>query len=99
MHIMESISERIDEELEDAKEYAKMALRNKEIYPEAYTVFMRLSKDEISHAQSLRDLAENMIAKNPNDENIKDMYTIYNYLKGKQIEKMAEIKVMQSIQI
>lgn len=99
MHIMESISERIDEELEDAKEYAKMALRNKEIYPEAYTVFMRLSKDEISHAQSLRDLAENMIAKNPNDEHIKDMYTIYNYLKGKQTEKMAEIKVMQSIQI
>ena len=96
---MEYISDRIDEELEDARNYAKAAIKNKSEYPEAYDVFMRLSKEEMSHAQNLRSLAEAMISKNPSDSKIKDMYVIYNYLKGKQAEKMAEIKVLQNMQL
>ena len=99
MHIMEYIADHIDEELEDARNYAKAAIKNKAEHPEAYDVFMRLSKEETQHAQTLRSLAETMITKNPNDDSIKDMYIIYNYLKGKQAEKMAEIKLLQNMQM
>ena len=96
-HIMEAISDHIDEEIEDARSYARMAANQKRTNPEAYQTFLKLSKEEINHAQMLRDLAESMIAKNPNDKSIPDMYTIYNYLKGKQNEKINEVKVMQAM--
>lgn len=96
-HIMEFISDHIDEEIEDARTYAKAAMNYKSDSPEAYDLFMRLSKEEITHANLLRSLAEGMIAKNPNDESIPEMYIIYNYLKGKQTDKMAEVLAMHSM--
>lgn len=96
-HIMEAISDHIDEEIEDARTYARMASKYRTDNPEASNTFLKLSKEEMTHAQMLRDLAESMIAKNPHDDSIKDMYIIYDYLKGKQNEKMVEIKTMQAM--
>lgn len=96
-HIMEFISDHIDEEIEDARTYAKAAMNYKSDSPEAYNLFMQLSKEEMTHANLLRNLAESMIQRNPDDKSIPDMYVIYNYLKGKQTEKMAEVAAMHAM--
>jgi hypothetical protein len=57
------IVDKIKDEIEDVEEYVKLALHNKEMDMDAYTVYITLAGDEYDHAMRLHDLVTKEIAK------------------------------------
>ena len=99
MKIIEKISERISDEIEDARTYATMALEIKDEYPEMGRVLYTISLQEMEHMRMLHEGVAGIIAKyrQTNGEPPDKMLTIYNYLHEKQIQKAAEAKNIQSM--
>ena len=91
MEIIKVMSEQMQEELEDAEHYSRMALEWKDECPEAADLFSKLSHDEVEHSDRLHDLAVRKIrqlrseGRNPTQE----MQGVYDYLHERYI-KMAE---------
>lgn len=99
MRIIEKLSDRISEEIEDAKTYMKLALELRDEYPEAARILYTISMQEMEHMRMLHEGVANIIAKYKAEkgEPPEKMMIIYNYLHEKQIEDAAEAKVMQSM--
>jgi ferritin len=99
MKIIEKISDRISEEIEDAKTYAMMALEIRDEFPEMARVLYTISLQEMEHMRMLHEGVANIIMKYRQDkgEPPEKMMTIYNYLHEKQIEKAAEAKNIQGM--
>lgn len=99
MKIIEKISERISEEIEDAKTYATMALEIRDEYPEMARVLYTISLQEMEHMRMLHEGVSNIIVRfrQEKGEPPENMMTIYNYLHDKQIEKAAEAKIIQGM--
>ena len=99
MKIIEKISDRISEEIEDARTYALMALEIRDEYPEMARVLYTISLQEMEHMRMLHEGVANIIIKYRNETGNppEKMMTIYNYLHEKQIEKAAEAKNIQAM--
>ena len=99
MKYIEKISERISEEIEDARTYTLMAMEIKDEYPEMGRVLYTISLQEMEHMRMLHDGVTNLIAKyrQEHGDPPEKMMIIYNYLHEKQIEKAAEVKNMQTM--
>ena len=97
MKIIEKLSENIEDEIDDSKKYIKMALHNKEEHPELSGVFYELSVAEMGHMEMLHKQVTQLINKYKAEhgEPPAAMLAVYNFLHNKQIEKVAEIKVLQ----
>ena len=61
MNVMTLLMERIDDELQDACDYAKLALEYRVTEPELAVLFARLSEEEMTHMQLLHGAAVEQI--------------------------------------
>lgn len=86
----------IDEELDGAKDYIKLARREKDAHPQLSSTFAELAEAEMGHVKTLHAEAASLIEdyRAKNGEPPADMLAIYNYEHEKQIACAAKIKQM-----
>ena len=99
MKIIQMLAERIDEELNDANYYVTNATEYKDTYPNLAKTLFNISLQEMEHAKLLHDCVVNLINeyKEKNGEPPANMLAVYDYLHKKQIEKTADIRMLQSL--
>ena len=89
----------IEEEIEDARKYAKCALKHKEDMPKLAELFFRLSNEEMNHMSLLHEAVTTIINdyKREHGEPPAEMLAVYKYLHEKQIDHAAEVRSMQAM--
>ena len=99
MKIIKILSEKIKEELHDAKSYASMAIEYKDEWPELSRTLYNLSTQEMEHMNLLHNEVASIIKKyrETNGEPPADMMAVYDYLHKEQIEKAVEVKTLQNM--
>ena len=98
MKIIQTISEHIEEELEDAETYIKLAHEYREEFPQIAKTFYELSIEEMRHMDMLHIEVAGLIKKHREEhrEPPAAMLAVYEYLHKKDIEKSAKIKLLQN---
>ena len=95
MKIIEHLSDLINEEIDGACNYAKLALKYKEDRPQLAQTLYSITVDEMKHIDMLHDEVVRVI----NDHRATgaevpvEMQAIYDYVHAKQIERVHNIKV------
>lgn len=99
MKIIETLSNKIEEEICDATSYVKMAMEYKEEYPELSRTLYNISTQEMEHMNLLHGEVTQIIKRyrDTNGEPPADMMAVYDYLHKKQIEKSLEVKMLQNM--
>lgn len=99
MKIIEKLSEKIEEEVCDAKSYVTMAMEYKEEYPELSRTLYNISTQEMEHMNLLHGEVTTIIRKyrETTGEPPADMLAVYDYLHKKQIDKSLEVKTLQAM--
>ena len=99
MKIIEILSEKISEEIHDAKSYAMMALEHRDDYPALARTLYDLSTEEMGHMSRLHASVAEIIEqyRKTNGEPPASMLAVYDYLHKKQIEQAAEVKRLQEM--
>ena len=99
MKIIEKLSEKISEEIHDAKEYASMAIEYRDQHPDLAQTLYSLSLEEMDHMSRLHAEVAKLIEeyRKTNGEPPAAMLAVYDYLHKKQIEAAAEAKNMQAM--
>ena len=99
MKIIGILSDHIEEEINDAGAYAKLACEYRESSPETAEIFYRLSLEEMTHMECLHNEVVRVITeyRKTKGEPPEGMKVLYDYLHRKQIETAAKVKIMQSM--
>lgn len=99
MKIIQKISERIEDEIKDAKDYTLLALEIKDSYPEMGRILYTISMQEMEHMRMLHDGITGVIQKYraEHGEPPEKMMIIYEYLHEKSIRDAAEAKTIQAM--
>ena len=99
MKIIQLLSDYIDEEINDAIKYAKLAIECAEEYPALAEAVYKLSDEEIKHMMVLHQQVVAIIAdyRKKNGEPPEAMKLLYDIMHRKHIEHMAEAKAYQSM--
>lgn len=99
MKIIKLLSEKISEELCDAKAYAELSVKYKEEYPDLARDFYNLSLQEMDHKTILHNRVTELIRKyrETKGEPPTEMMAVYDYLHKQQIEKALEVKTLQGM--
>lgn len=96
MEIIKSISEKIDEELQDAEKYIKCAYKVDEEYPQLADVYYKLSLEEMNHVTMLHEAVVRIIEDYKRTKEVPPgMQVLYDYLHDRQIKWASKIKVKQ----
>ena len=97
MKIIQKLSEKIEEEINDADSYIKLAMHYKDDYPELAKTFYTLSTQELEHMQMLHDQVTDLIRayRAEKGEPPESMMAVYNYLHEKQIKHTNKVKARQ----
>jgi ferritin len=95
MKIIEHLSDLINEEIDGACNYAKLALKYKEERPQLAQTFYNLTVDEMKHIDMLHDEVVKIINdhKATGAEVPVEMQAVYDYVHAKQIDRVHHIKV------
>lgn len=98
MRIIQILTERIEEELDDSFEYISMAIQYKEEFPQIAKTFYELSLEEMRHMEMLHIEVAALIKKHREEHGDPPaaMLAVYDYLHKKDIEKTAKIKLLQN---
>ena len=99
MKIIETLSHKIEEEVQDAKSYVTMAMEYKDEYPELSRTLYNISTQEMEHMNLLHGEVTQIIKRyrETNGEPPADMMAVYDYLHKKQIEQSLEVKTLQTM--
>lgn len=89
----------IEDELHGAKKYIKLAMKMKTDDKSNADVFYTLGSAELSHAEALTNMATKEVqeAKDAGEDMKSITDCVYNWEKGKHIEKMSEIRNMMAM--
>ena len=98
MKIIQDLAEHMSEEIADAENYAKCALKWKDSNRSLADTFYKLSTDEMAHMAALHGETTKIIDEyhKTNGEPPAPMMAVYEYLHGKQIENAAIVKALQA---
>lgn len=99
MKVIKTLSEKIQEEICDAKAYAKLAIEYKDERPELARSLYNLSLQEMDHMNVLHNAVTEIIKqyRDTNGEPPADMMAVYDYLHKQQIDKALEVKTLQTM--
>ena len=99
MKIIETLSERINEEIADAKFYVDMALSVKSEYPSLAKVLYNISEEEMEHMRMIHGAAEEIIKtyRERNGDPPPEMLAVYDYLHKKSMDCAADVKMRQAM--
>ena len=99
MKLIETLYEKISSEIHDAKSYAKLAIENREAYPDLAQTLYELSVDEMGHMDRLHTAVTEIIKeyREEKGEPPASMLAVYDYLHKQQIDKAAEVKTLQGM--
>ena len=97
MKIIKALSAQIEEEIDGAKCYAKMAIQYKDSQPAAAKLLYTLSEEEMGHVNRLHDAVAKIITeyRAKSGDPPEAMMAVYEYLHERQIEKATEVKILQ----
>ena len=96
MKIIKTLSEMIIDEVEGAEKYAKESVMLKDERPEIAKMFYNLANEELGHVNTLHISVVSLINeyKAEHGDPPANMMAVYEYLHGKQINKVAEVNAM-----
>ncbi len=96
MKIIMKLVSLIDDELCGAKDYIKLAMRNRAEHPGLADTFADLADAEMGHVSRLHDEIVKLIemVRERDGEPPAGMMAVYEYEHGKQINKATKIKQM-----
>lgn len=99
MRIIKYLSDKIEDEIEDATCYAKEAIAEKALYPWIAETLYNISLEESHHRQMLHEVVARLIAeyREKTGEPPADMLAKYEYLHKKYIEAAKEAKLYQEM--
>jgi ferritin len=99
MKVIKRLSDKIEEEIKDAKSYAEMALEYKTDYPELAKTLFIISSQEMEHMNLLHNSITEIIKKyrETKGDPPADMMAVYEYLHKRQIENALEVKTLQNM--
>lgn len=96
MEVIKTLISHIEEEVNDAETYAKLAAKYKEADKELSTTFAALSEQELSHADMLHKQAVRLIAAH-GKEVPSSMQAIWDWEHEKIVDHTARVRVMLSL--
>ena len=99
MKLIETLSDKISEEIHDAKSYARMALEQKDTRPDLARTLYTISLEEMDHMARLHNAVVEIIEtyRKEHNEPPAAMLAVYDYLHKKQIAKAADAKALQDM--
>lgn len=97
MEIIELLNDHIEDELEDACTYARLALEYKERDPDVAKLFWELSNEEVSHMDRLHKAVVTKIDqyRREHGEAPAGMTALYDYLHRRQMDKAGKVAALQ----
>jgi rubrerythrin len=98
MKIIQKYVELVEEELESAETYIKMAITQKEENPKLAKALYDISNDEMHHVDILHEEVVELIAEHrkTSGEPPAMMLAVYNYLHDRHIDKANNIRMLQA---
>ena len=99
MKIIQTVTDKINEELEDACSYAKLAIEVKDQHRSLSEVFFALSQEEMRHQTMLHNEVVKLIEEYRREHGTppENMMAVYDYLHKKAIEMAETVKRYQQI--
>ena len=99
MKIIKCLSEKIEDELQDAADYIDLAMRWKQDEPETAELFYELSTEEMGHMEKLHKEVSELIEeyRKEHGDPPKEMMVLYDYLHQKHIGEATKVKIKQGM--
>lgn len=94
MKLIKQLSEMIEEEIDGAEEYAKEALKYKHSDPSLAQTFYEIAGVELEHVNLLHKQVVRIIEQHRREHGDPPapMQAVYDYLHGKHVEEVAEVR-------
>lgn len=99
MKIIKTLSCKIEDELEDAESYAKLANELKDERPGLAKTLYTISTQEMDHMRMLHEAVEQIIAEYREEKGDPPaaMQAVYEFLHARYIDKARDVKTMQAL--